>query len=331
MYIKMAGLIFQTTIWIFCCHLLLLKTCFSAEEKMIDLDSVADNLRTHVAFLTKNIGERSVFKPWNLDKTVDYIENFYHRNNIDTTRDTYSYRKIEAVNIIADVIFNEGGSKIFLVGAHYDSVGGTVGADDNASAVAVKLELARLLAMHRSSSDLDITVRFVSFALEEPPVFGTWAMGSRIYAQKAKKNKEQIDGMICLEMVGYTCNEPGCQGYPFPLMFLDYPKKGNFIGIIGNFRSRKFTSSIYDVFKKNNQLPVERLTVPLSGYFIPNIRLSDHAPFWDKGYKAVMITDTAFYRNPNYHRPTDTMEKLDFQFMSQLVKSLFNYFLHQTR
>jgi len=297
------------------------------EIDMFDIATTADNLKAHVSKLTVDIGERSVAKPWNIEKTAKYIEEFYQDIGIQTKRDSYIYRKLEVSNIIADVQFNTGDSQVFLVGAHYDSVAGTVGADDNASAIAVQLEVARILAQHRLTSKIDITVRFVSFALEEPPVFGTWAMGSRIYARKAKKMQERIDGMICLEMVGYTCDEPGCQSYPFPLMFLDYPEAGNFIGIIGNFRSRNFTSSLYHSFRNNSELPVESLTVPMSGYFMPNIRLSDHASFWDKGYKAVMITDTAFYRNPYYHRSTDTMGKLDFQFMSQLVKSLISYFL----
>ncbi len=309
------------------CMLCRATTSHSFEEKMFDPTETAENLKVHVTKLTKDIGERSITKPWNIEKTAKYIENFYSSLGIQSSRETYTYRKLEVSNIVADITFSTGDAHVFIIGAHYDSVGGTVGADDNASAVAVQLEVARYLAAHRTAESPNVIVRFVSFALEEPPVYGTWAMGSRIYARKAKKNKERIDGMICLEMVGYACHEPGCQSYPFPLMFLDYPEAGNFIGIVGNFRSRKFTASLFESFKKNSELPVERLTVPLSGYFVPTIRLSDHASFWDKGYKAVMITDTAFYRNPHYHRPSDTMEKLDFQFMSQLVKSLVTYFL----
>jgi Zn-dependent M28 family amino/carboxypeptidase len=132
-------------------------------------------------------------------------------------------------------------------------------------------------------------------------------MGSKVYTRKAKKERQKIDGMICLEMVGYTCREPGCQGYPFPLMFLDYPKQGDFIGIVGNYSSRKFTLTLYDAFKKNLRLPVVKLLVPLKGWLVPSVRLSDHSSFQDKGYKAVIVTDSAFYRNPNYHLPSDTM------------------------
>jgi Zn-dependent M28 family amino/carboxypeptidase len=203
---------------------------------------------------------------------------------------------------------------------------GTVGADDNASAVAVQMETARHLDALRGKEELDLAVTFVSFALEEPPVFNTRYMGSRVYAKKAKKQKEEIDGMICLEMVGYTCHHADCQGYPFPLMFLGYPKKGDFVGLVGNFKSRDFTNALFRAFRLNQELPSIKLTVPLSGWLMPSVRLSDHSSFWDQGFKAVMVTDSAFYRNPHYHLPSDTMEKLDFQFMAELVKSLLIFF-----
>jgi Zn-dependent M28 family amino/carboxypeptidase len=201
-----------------------------------------------------------------------------------------------------------------------------VGADDNASAIAVQLETARELKSLLGGKELGVGVKFVSFPLEEPPAFGTRHMASKIYAKKAKRENEQIDGMLCLEMVGYTCHQEGCQEYPFPLMFMDYPKEGNFIGIVGNLKSKGLTNSLYKAFRKNRDLPVVKLTVPFGGWLLPSVRLSDHSPFWDQGYKAVMITDSAFYRNPHYHLPSDTMEKLDYKFMAELVKSLVIFF-----
>ena len=212
------------------------------------------------------------------------------------------------------------------MGAHYDSVAGTVGADDNASAIAVQLETARLLKEILESEGLDLSVKFVSFALEEPPVYGTRYMGSRVYARKARKVKEKIDGMICLEMVGYACHDPGCQQYPFPLMFFGYPKKGNFIGIVGNRKSAKFAGELFNKFQNNPGLPVVKLNVPFNGMILPSVRLSDHASFWDRGFRAVMVTDSAFFRNPHYHLPSDTMEKLDYRFMAELVESLITFF-----
>jgi hypothetical protein len=127
-------------------------------------------------------------------------------------------------------------------------------------------------------------------------------------------------------MVGYTCNQPGCQKYPFPLKYLGYPQVGNFIGIVGNWKSRSLTRSLFTAFKENEDLPVISLTVPLGEWLMPAIKLSDHGSFWDEGFSAVMITDSAFYRNPNYHLRSDTMNTLDFAFMTELVKSLVIFF-----
>jgi len=223
--------------------------------------------------------------------------------------------------------FSENPKHYFVLGAHYDSVSGTVGADDNASAVAVQLEIARHLVEKANTHRLDLAVKFVSFALEEPPVYGTAHMGSRVYAKMARSQKDKIDGMICLEMVGYACQKPGCQGYPFPLMFMDYPETGNFIGIVNNFKSRGFGKRLLEQFQKNKELPAIKLTVPFNGWILPAVRLSDHASFWDQGFKAVMVTDSAFFRNPYYHTVADTMDKLDFDFMAELVESLLIFFL----
>jgi hypothetical protein len=133
--------------------------------------------------------------------------------------------------------------------------------------------------------------------------------------------------MICLEMVGYTCKEAGCQRYPFPLQFLGYPETGTFIGIVGNVKSLGFSRRLRDGFQRNPDLPVVSLTVPFDGWIMPAVRLSDHASFWSNGYRAVMVTDSAFFRNPHYHLPSDTMETLDFDFMAELVHSLVRFLL----
>jgi Zn-dependent M28 family amino/carboxypeptidase len=293
---------------------------------VIDIQETVERLREHVHQLTVTIGERSVRLPKNLEKTAAYVESFYRGIDLPVQREPYSYQDFSVANIIAKLDFASNPAKYYLLGAHYDSVWGTVGADDNASAVAVQLETARQLRDKLGEKKLDLGVKFVSFALEEPPAFGTRHMGSKIHAKKAKKNNERIDGMLCLEMVGYTCHQQGCQSYPFPLMFMDYPKEGSFIGIVGNLKSRGLTSSLFKAFKKNLELPVIKLTVPFGGWLMPSVRLSDHAPFWDQGYRAVMITDSAFYRNPHYHMPSDTMDKLDFEFMAELVESLVIFF-----
>lgn len=315
---------------LFCIFLVVFNVCSgsiaTAEITMIDIQKTQKRLQDHVRMLTQTIGERSVLVPDNLEKTRAYIENFYHEIGLPVRSEPYSYRNFTVSNVVAQITFTEHPTKYYIVGAHYDSVAGTVGADDNASAVAVQLEIARQLKKLKDLQELDLAVKCVSFPLEEPPAFGTRHMGSSVYAANARKTNEPIDGMICLEMVGYSCHEPGCQDYPFPLMFFDYPKQGDFIGIVGNLKSKGLTHDLFKAFNGNPDLPVVKLTVPLGGYLLPSVRLSDHSSFWHRGYKAVMVTDTAFFRNPHYHRTSDTMEKLDFEFMAQLVKSLLIFF-----
>jgi Zn-dependent M28 family amino/carboxypeptidase len=293
---------------------------------MIDSKKTLAHLKDHLRALTITVGERSVRFPENLEKAAAYIESVFQDMGLRAGRESYAYRNLSVANVVAEISFGATPSRHYLLGAHYDSVAGTVGADDNASAVAVQLEVARNLKLLERREDLDLKIKFVSFALEERPVFITPYMGSKVYARKAKREKEKIDGMICLEMVGYTCRESGCQGYPFPLNFMDYPKKGDFIGIVGDIGSRKFALNLYNAFQKNPSLPVVKLLVPFKGWLLPNVRLSDHSSFWDQGYNAVMVTDSAFYRNPHYHLPSDTMEKLDYEFMAEVVKSLVIFF-----
>ena len=301
---------------------------FAADKDvtMMDIQETTARLKEHLTVLTRSIGERSVYQPENLKKTETYIRSIFCDIGLDPRSQTYRYEQMEVANIEAEVSLGHTSLNQYVLGAHYDSVAGTAGADDNASAVAVLLETARQLAALKTDHLPDISVKFVAFALEEPPVYGTRFMGSRIYARNAGKVKEKIDGMICLEMVGYTCRQPGCQDYPFPLMYFGYPEKGNFIGIVANFKSRRFAQGLTQAFLNNPELPVVKLTVPLNGWILPSVRLSDHASFWDEGFKAVMVTDSAFYRNPHYHLLSDSMDTLDFNFMAQLVKSLLLFF-----
>jgi hypothetical protein len=296
---------------------------------MVDIQHTETQLRAHLNALTVTIGERSVRYPENMRKTVAYILSFYKGLGLKAWSEPYDYKGVEVANVVAEISSGPHPARQYLLGAHYDSVAGTVGADDNASAVAVQLETARYLKELFDREKPDLKVKLVSFALEEPPAYRTRFMGSRVYAQKARLEKEKIDGMICLEMVGYACYEPGCQQYPFPLGFFDYPEAGDFIGIVGNFKSGEFTKALKNEFQKNNELPVVKLTVPFNGWIIPSVRLSDHASFWDQGYKAVMVTDSAFFRNPNYHTAADTMEKLDYRFMAELIESLMLFFKSQ--
>lgn len=293
---------------------------------MVHPNGTVQALREHVRSLTVTIGERSVTMPKNLLKTQQYIASFYEGLGLHAEIEPFRYHDLPVANVIARIEPEGPPTKRFLLGAHYDSVEGTVGADDNASAVAVLLETARQLLAVARQKKLTVAVKCVAFALEEPPVFSTRYQASKVHAAAMKHRGESIDGMLCLEMVGYTCKEKGCQEYPFPLNLMGYPEQGDFIGIIGNFASRGLTRSISKAFKKNPALPAIPLTVPFSGWLMPSVRLSDHASFWDKGYAAVMITDSAFFRNPHYHMPSDTADTLDYGFMAELVRSLVLFF-----
>ena len=306
--------------------LLATGSLWGEERHMIDLQEASERLRQHVRMLTVIIGERSVYRPDNIEKARAYIESFYRDLGLSVENQTYDYENLTVANVATEIDSGESRSHRYLLGAHYDSVAGTVGADDNAAAIAVQLETARRLKKIADVNKLKAAVKFVSFVLEEPPTYATRHMGSRVYARKARNEGEQLDGMICLEMVGYFCDEPGCQSYPFPLMFMNYPKAGNFIGIVGNSRSSELTRSMEKAFRRNPELPVVTLTVPLNGWIVPAIRLSDHSSFWNEGYRAVMVTDSAFYRNPHYHLSSDTMDTLDFRRLAELVQSLLIFF-----
>jgi Zn-dependent M28 family amino/carboxypeptidase len=222
-------------------------------------------------------------------------------------------------NIIAQIPGCPAEKPYVVLGAHYDTVPGSPGADDNASGVAVLLETARRMASNPSPPAL----RFVAFTLEEAPAFGTPLQGSRVFTRVAADNGDRILGAVVLEMVGYTALR---QQYPTLLQWSDYPTKGDFIGVVGNRRSRELVKAVIDGCRQTPQLPIESLCVPFNGWILPDTRLSDHASFWDHGWPAVMVTDTSFFRNPNYHRPTDTLATLDFPFMAQLTRGLENTF-----
>ena len=284
-------------------------------DNKIDTFFLVKSIKKHINRLAVDIGPRPVTNELSIKKTENFITNYFKNIGLQVQLQQYKYGNYDITNIITGSQENLLSSKYYVIGAHYDSVPETYGADDNASGIAVLLELARYTMQEKIS----LPVRFVAFTAEEPPTFSTRYQGSKVFVKSALENKDEILGAIILEMVGYTSNE---QSYPLVLKWMGYPSKGNFIGIVGNRKSKKFGQSIFQSFKKNEQLPVETLFVPLNGRILPDTRLSDHSPFWDAGLPAVMITDTAFFRNPNYHTPKDTFDTLDYFFMAELVKSL---------
>ncbi|MEG4342416.1 M28 family peptidase [Microcoleus sp. A003_D6] len=198
-----------------------------------------------------------------------------------------------------------------VIGAHYDTVPGTPGADDNGTGVAVLLELARAIA----SGPLKYPVQLVAFDMEEYGYFG-----SSHHAAKYKQQQESIRLMISLEMLGYCNHNPNSQSYPAGLKYF-YPNSGNFIALIGTLRTVPDLINLSGKIRKSGQ-PCEWLPVPNRGLIVPDTRRSDHVPFWDNGYPAIMVTDTANMRNPHYHRESDRIETLDLDFLAGVCRGL---------
>lgn len=289
----------------------------AADYKDNDMQNLKSNLIETVKYLSEVIGPRDFTATDKLDKSADYIESKMRSYGCNVKKQPFSFSGNTYHNVICEIKGTEKGNKsILVIGAHYDTITGTPGADDNASAVAGMLELARLV----SERPIKHTIRFVAFCLEEPPAFRTKNMGSYVYAESLKKEGADVYGMISLEMIGYFSDEKGSQYYPISILKWFYPDKGNFIAFVGDFSSRQFTWKMEENFKKFSSLPVESISTFKS---IPGIDFSDHRNFWEFGYPAFMITDTSFYRNPNYHMATDTPETLDYDKMAEIVSGFY--------
>jgi Zn-dependent M28 family amino/carboxypeptidase len=283
-------------------------------DDMDNIKEIEANLETTVRFLSEEIGPRSYAHLEQLNKSADYVEERLTSCGCNVKRQSFTCMENTYHNIIGEVRGAKD-SEILVIGAHYDTVPGTPGADDNASGIAGLLELARLAA----GNSLSRTICFAAFTLEEPPFFKTRHMGSHVYAKSLHENKVNVTGMISLEMIGYYCDKKGCQYYPFSFFKWFYPETGNFIAFVGNVSSKDYTRSVKHAFQKAVALPVVSLnTVSL----VPGIDFSDHSSFWNFEYPAFMITDTAFYRNPNYHTAGDTTDTLDYKRMALLVSGL---------
>ena len=276
---------------------------------------IQNNLKKTVNILSKDIGSRGYLQIDALNKTADYITSEFSNYGYTVSFQPFEFEGKTYKNIIVEIKGRKTPGKILVIGAHYDTVMGTPGADDNASAVAGLLELARLL----HSRPFDKTVRFVAFTLEEPPFFRSKRMGSYAYARSLKKKNEDLEGMICLEMIGYFTDKPESQFFPLSFFRGMYPDKGNFIILVSDLRSKSFLNRVKDGFKKGTDLPVESIS---TFSIIPGIDFSDHRSFWEFGYDALMVTDTAFYRNPNYHGAGDVPETLDYKRMTEVVLGL---------
>jgi hypothetical protein len=280
---------------------------------------IAANLRRHVAAVASR--EHNVFKPAALEASARHIEQELGTHGYAVGTQPYDTSHGRVRNIEAMV--RGSGNETIVVGAHYDSVMGSPGANDNGSGVAATLELARLL----QSESGRVTLRFVWFVNEEPPFYRGDDMGSRRYVQLVRERGEKIAGMFSLETIGYYSDVRGSQRYPPPLSLL-YPNTGNFIGFVANFASRALLRDAIGAFREHARFPSEGVAAPAS---IPGVDWSDHASFWEAGHPALMITDTALFRYPHYHTASDTPDKVDYDSLARVVTGLRGMLLQLTR
>ena len=270
-------------------------------------------LVTSVQKLAAEIGERNMSRYPQLMATADFIDSSLVKAALTPRHDIYELRGRALHNIEVEIRGTR--PEILVIGAHYDSVSGCPGANDNASGVAALLALARRFAEKQTGQ----TLRFVAFVNEEPPYFQTEEMGSFVYAKRCKARGDRIEGMISLETIGYFSDAPGSQKYPSPGLGLFYPTKGNFIGFAADFHSRSLLRATVSAFRKTEKLPCEGASMPAS---LPGIGWSDHWSFWQCGYPAIMVTDTAPFRYPHYHQSTDTPDKLDYDRFALVVSGM---------
>jgi len=272
---------------------------------------VCRNLKQQISMLAERIGERNIWKYSNLKATAHYIEKVMTELGYEVKEQEYVVEGLHVKNLEWELIGLHHPEEIILVGAHYDSVIGSPGANDNASGVAAVLEIARLL----KKESLSRTVRFVTFVNEEPPFFQTDNMGSRVYASRSRQRGEKIVAMLSLETIGYYSNEKGSQKYPFPFS-LFYPDTANFIGFVGNISSRSLVREAIEIFRSNTAFPSEGIAAP---GWIMGIGWSDHWSFWEEGYPAIMITDTALFRYQYYHSQQDLPDRIDYERMARVI------------
>jgi Zn-dependent M28 family amino/carboxypeptidase len=266
----------------------------------------------HVRYLSEACHPRHYLARENQQKAVGYIIARFREAGGEIELQEFTAPSGNYQNVIARFGPKEGPR--YVVGAHFDACGPQPGADDNASGVAGLLELAGLLG---KESSLPAPVELVAYNLEEPPHFSGPHMGSAVHARRLREQKVDVALMLSLEMIGCFKDERGSQSYPMPLMRLLYPSRANFIGLVGRWDQRRVISGFKRACVGAADIPVVSLAAPS---FVPAIDFSDHRNYWDQGYPALMVTDTSFFRNPNYHQATDTADTLDYRRMAEVVR-----------
>jgi hypothetical protein len=272
-----------------------------------------------VNFLTTLTPARNFLNKVSLEKAARYIQDEFVRMGARPEIQTWQAEGYEYKNIIAS--FNPGKSRRLIVGAHYDVCGDQPGADDNASAVAGLLETARLV--FENNPPIDYRIDFVAYCLEEPPFFATPNMGSYVHAKSLHENKADVIGMICFEMIGYFSDEPNSQPFPSPDLAELYPHTANFIMVVGIEKYADFNNKVHQLMFEGSAIDVQIINFPTGDINAGLAYLSDQRNYWKFGYPALMINDTSFVRNPNYHQQSDTIETLDFEKMTAVINSAY--------
>jgi Zn-dependent M28 family amino/carboxypeptidase len=277
------------------------------------MDALADLLRQHVERLAAaprppgSAAHR---------RTREYVGGLLALAGFAVEERVYAESGLAGVNLLTRPLPDRPDLPLLIVGAHYDSVPGSPGADDNASAVAALLELARRLGPPASAPGAAARLQLAAYDLEE---YGL--VGSARHSRELRQAGVPLRGMVSLEMLAYTDTRPGSQRLP-PRLAGRYPDVANFIGVVGNETSRDLLQIFVAGMKGVPGLPVEFIAVPGNGEILAETRLSDHASFWDQGYPGLMITDTSFYRNPHYHGASDTPETLDYAFLAKVTEGV---------
>ena len=275
--------------------------------------TLRDHLTQHVHTLAGEIGERQLWRPAALERAAQYIEAMWQAQGYQAARQAVVAEGKTVYNLEVELPGGSRRDEIVLVGGHYDSVVGGPGANDNATGTAAVLELARLLVGQQCMR----TVRFVAFVNEEA-FFQTDAMGSWVYARRSRARGEQVVAMLSIETIGYYSDAVGSQDYPFPFG-LFYPRTGNFIGFVGNTTSRSLVHRSIAAFRQHTAFPSEGVAAP---GWLTGIGWSDHWAFWQEGYSALMVTDTALFRYAPYHTRHDTPDRINYDRMARVVAGL---------
>ena len=283
---------------------------------VIEAEANPARLERDVRALTGLKGFRCFERPDDLDRAAEWAKAKLMASGLLVEEESFGVGDLSFRNLVAHYGADEG--PVLVIGAHYDVCGEQPGADDNASGVAGLIELARMLG--RNQPEVAHRIELALWPLEEPPNFRSSAMGSAIHANSLALRGADVRGMISLEMIGYFSDEPGSQSFPAPGMSLLYSSRGDAIVVVGNSSSWWFTRRLKTRMAGSADLSVRSMNAPA---FVPGVDFSDHLNFWRHDWKAVMITDTAFYRNPNYHEVTDTPDTLDYDRMAQVVTGVY--------